>query len=438
MKKLSALLWPVMAALALRLLVVVWAGDGFPATADGTYFDTLAWRMAQGMGYSWAWADGTTTPVAHYPVGYPAFLAAIYRVMGHSVPLAGVVQALFGAAGVWALGAATRTAVNAQAASIAAWLLALHPALCLYTPALMSEGVSVAGLSIALWGLVRAQETRWGWAGLSVVMGALTLLRPQFLLFAPVFGALLATTLRARLVKAGLVTALTLLSCLPWTLRNCTQMHACAVVSVNGGWNLAIGAQTESGAWQAIGVPASCANVWDEAEKDACFGREARKAILNEPLGWLSKVPAKVSTTVDYMGAAPWYLHASNPQRFGDKAKWWWGAAETLMTRLMLAASLAALAWGPARRRLWHRVVVHGSALALAALPHAWAAYTAFAVASVWRGRSMLERALGAVVGLTMLTHAVFFGAGRYGLVLLPALAVGTARMVVDHRARAE
>ena len=66
-------------ALVARLAVVAWAGGRFPASGDGFYYDVLARRLAHGDGYTWLWPDGAVTNVAHYPVGYPAILAAAVR-----------------------------------------------------------------------------------------------------------------------------------------------------------------------------------------------------------------------------------------------------------------------------------------------------------------------------------------------------------------------
>ncbi len=423
-------LWPaVFAALLLRMAVTAWAHGRFPATADGVYFDTLALRMAQDLGYSWGWADGTVTSVAHYPVGYPAFLAGVYKLFGHSLSAVCGVQGLLGAVGVLGFGAAVSKGIGARSGRWVAWALALHPALWLYTPALMSEGVSVAWLGLCAWALVRASVSRKALLLLGIFLGLATLLRPQFLVFAPVFGWVSAAAVAwpARLLRAAVVTAIAVATCLPWTLRNCREMHSCALVSVNGGWNLAIGAQTDSGAWQGIDVPAPCANVWDEAAKDACFGREARAQIAAHPSAWLAKVPAKLATTLDYAGAAPWYLHASNAAQFGDGSKWWSGAIETFVTRILLALALFGVVQHCARS-VATRVGTAAAAFAFAAVPHAVFAFAVVAASQLQRSRSGLERAMGAVCLLTMLTHAVFFGAGRYGLVLLPGLALAAAR----------
>ena len=47
---------------------------------DAADYDGRAWRLATGEGY--VAPDGT--PTAFRPVGYPAFLATIYAVFGHS------------------------------------------------------------------------------------------------------------------------------------------------------------------------------------------------------------------------------------------------------------------------------------------------------------------------------------------------------------------
>ena len=56
-------------ALAARLAVVAWAWSRFPPVEDGHYYDVLAQRLAQGLGYTWLWPDGAVTYAAHYPGG---------------------------------------------------------------------------------------------------------------------------------------------------------------------------------------------------------------------------------------------------------------------------------------------------------------------------------------------------------------------------------
>jgi hypothetical protein len=423
-------------ALAARLAVVAWAWSRFPPVEDGHYYDVLARRLAQGLGYTWLWPDGAVTYAAHYPVGYPALVAIAYLVFGAVPGIAMLLNAAIGsgaACGAWWL--ASEGATSRWRPLGAGLAVALHPALVAYTPALMTEGVAAALVVLAAVAAARARRERRAWRWLvvaGVLAGIATLVRPQSILLAPVLGALAVVTdgaPRERAVRAAIVTAVALACVAPWTGRNCAQMHRCALVSVNGGWNLLIGAQTTNGSWDELRVPPECATVWDEAAKDACFEHAARATIVAAPVAWLARAPAKLATTFDYFGAAPWYLHASDPAAFGDDAKVTLGTFETLASRLLLVAALVACAMvaGP---NLAARRVLGAAGVIMAFLRHGWPAYLLLVAVTVLLGRRAwthgpLVVPFGAcVIAVTALVHAVFFGAGRYGVAVVPFVAV--------------
>jgi hypothetical protein len=197
-------------------------------------------------------------------------------------------------------------------------------------------------------------------------------------------------------------------------------MHSCALVSVNGGWNLLIGAQTESGAWEPLRPPPACSQVFDEAEKDSCFATHAGAEIMAHPLKWVRRAGAKWSATFDYFGAAPFYLQRSNPTLFGERAKWMLGGLETMVHRATLLLAVATLhrrglpllgKLGKRRRRI---------------------ARGAWFERALRAPRSSQERMLQAFAVATIaflaFVHGIFFGAGRYGLVLVP-VALGMAAL---------
>ncbi len=365
-----------------------------------------------------------------------------------SLSAAGVLAALLGAAAAAAMHRVTLATAGPRAALGAGLAVALDPALVFYTPALMTEGVTASLLALAAWAALGARQATSGrapsaatnakpgrapvFAALSgLVLGAATLVRPQSLLFAPFFGALAApggASLRARARDAVIATALALATCLPWTLRNCERMGRCTLVSFNGGWNLLIGATpSAAGTWAPLEVPESCRLVFDEAAKDACFGRVARERIAEAPLTWLSALPAKWSSTFDVPGAAPWYLHDSNPQAFPDGSKLALAAAEIVTARLALASCLLALGLAPGPRRGARAVI---AAIGLVGVTgafgaHAYLGYLALVAAAALFGASLVrDRPLPAlaavVVAGTALVHGAFFGAGRYALVVAP------------------
>jgi 4-amino-4-deoxy-L-arabinose transferase-like glycosyltransferase len=421
-------------ALAVRLAVVVWAHGRFPPAADGHYYDVLAHRLASGAGYTWLWPDGAVTTAALYPVGYPAMLALAYAVFGASPAVGMTANALLGALAAYA----THRVVDGH--GVARWrplgaslAVALHPALVPYAAAFMTEGVTASLLVVATAAAARARSASraWPWivaAGLT--LGLATLVRPQSLLVAPLLGTLAvppSAGVRLRLAWAALVTATALACVLPWTARNCARMHRCALVSVNGGWNLLIGTWTTNGAyeWDDRWVPPECGHVWDEAMKDACFERAARGAIARAPSAWLARAPRKIAVTFDYFGAAPWYLHESAPAAFDARAKTALAAVEVIACRLLLLGALVACGrWPGPRARTRRAFALLGAAAALTM--HGWLGYAAVVGCVALLGRRELARAplvvpcAAGVVLLTMLTHAAFFGAGRYGLVVVP------------------
>jgi 4-amino-4-deoxy-L-arabinose transferase-like glycosyltransferase len=419
--------------LVARWLVVAWAASIVPPAADGVYYDKLARRIADGHGYTWLWPDGVVTYASHYPVGYPAMIALGYFLFGPNPVIALLMNAIVGAAAPVATWSLVVRSSSRKLALLAGAFVALHPALVPYTAALMTEGVTTALVVVAAALAAHASQARapnrWLFA-VGVVMGIATLVRPQSLLLAPVFAALAArTTLRRCALAIALVTTTTLAVCAPWTLRNCARMGQCALVSVNGGWNLAIGTQTTTGGWRELAVPEACREVFQEAAKDACFGREARKAILEHPVQWLGRMPAKLRMTFDYFGAAPWYLHEANAQRFPERAKVALGAVETFVSRLLLAAALVSIlrfpVAGRSRATLARQALAIGGLVACVLVPGT-IAYLALATSIACLGWRELVRSPFVVPGTaivilaTAAVHAVFFGAGRYGLPVVP------------------
>lgn len=435
-----------------RLAVVGWAAGRIPPTADGTYYHVVAQRIAHGQGYTWLWPDGAVTYAAHYPVGYPGMIGLAYAVFGASPVVAMIVNAILG---TLAAGAAFdlvehagrvesgESSVRGKRLALAAGLaVGLHPALVPYTAALMTEGVAAAlvVVSAALAGRAcaagsNARAMRWA-IGAGLVMGLATLVRPQCVVISPVLGWLAVKAddaagakaeLRRRFGFAAVVTLASLLVCAPWTARNCARMDRCALVSVNGGWNLAIGTQTTSGGWHELKVPDECKEVFAEAAKDECFGAAAKREIAAQPGAWLARVPSKLRQTFDYFGAAPWYLHTANADAFPYRAKLALGSLETLVSRLLLAAALVAVMRLPGARVLARKIVCGVGLVACVLVPGA-IGYLACALAIALVGARMLERlpmivpATAALIVATAATHAVFFGAGRYGLVIVPML----------------
>ncbi|MBL8740252.1 MAG: glycosyltransferase family 39 protein [Myxococcales bacterium] len=445
MKKRSscrATLIVALVALASRLFVTAWAWGRIGPVADGVYYQIHAERMAAGLGYTWAWPDGTVTAAGHYPVGYPALVSVVYRVLGAAPGGAMLLNAALGTFGAVAIHRAALVTTSPRAALAAGLVFALHPGLVSYTPALMTEGVTAALIAVALWAATTLPESRRRWlalAALGAIVGAATLIRPQSLLLAPLFVWValpgISFARRGAWSAAALVAALAVV--LPWTARNCNAMGRCALVSVNGGWNLLIGTDAEAkGSWAPIKVPAECESELAEARKDLCFERAAWQRIGAEPLAWAALAPKKLSATFDYCGAGAWYLHEASPEDFGSKAKLVLGVLETFIQRALLA--LALIAAVRARERGWGWATpgrVRFAAVGFALVPWAWLGVLLFSALGLTLPASTAKPARVALglsamtTATTALIHVIFFGAGRYGLVIVPAMVLGAAAL---------
>lgn len=422
-------------AFVARAIAIAWAAGRFPPTGDGAYYHRVAQRIADGAGYTWVWPDGAVTYAAHYPVGFPAMVGGCYAMLGSSWTVAALPALLVGAGAAAAAADLARRTGGERAGWLAGIAVALHPALVAYAPALMTEGL-VGGL-LVIAAAVAARGGRFGVVAVGLLAGVATLTRPQVLLLAPVLGILVSgaraaeqRSKRGVLGDVAAVTAIALCTCLPWTLRNCMRMDSCTFVSANAGWNLLIGTEpTASGSWVPVeqaGMPERCREVFAEVAKDRCFLEAGVERVLAAPGRWLSAIPAKLAATFDYAGAAGWYLHASNAERFTGAHKYALGVAETVWQRSVLICCLVSLMVAGARQRA--RRVIALASLPFALMPQGWVAYVGLVFAAAARGpegwrEQPAALAAGAAVAATALVHAVFFGAGRYSLVCMPLMA---------------
>jgi hypothetical protein len=460
-------------AFVVRLVACIVAWSAVPPTADGKFYHVVAERIANGEGYTWLWPDGAVTFAAHYPIGYPALMSVPYGVFG---PVPGVVMLINALLGAIAVGAThalcrhtlqafrSRTAPesNGDYERVLRWsaggigvLLALSPTLVGYTPALMTEGAVAAFLALAaLFCLAPEQERRALRLSLVVMcLAAAVYLRPQSVLFAPVLGGLAAHgSLKSRVVSAVIVSLGCLVLVAPWTLRNCDKMERCVFVSANGGWNLLIGTFPEgNGAWVPLEgerVPDGCREVFQEAAKDKCFGQAGLDRIQEEPLSWLSLVPAKLRATLDFTAAASDHLAEAGAISLDQKKSL--AALEFVFQRLnYLLALLGAVtllatgtngapSWGlrlPELKRPLPALALGLGLLGFGGLG-AHLGWAVVVVVLALRPRNCLEVGVGygvfAVVS-TAVVHGAFFGAGRYALPLIvstaPLSALGLAAL---------
>jgi hypothetical protein len=447
------------AALAPRLWVAL-ACAGEPVW-DGHYYDFGARRIAGGAGYSDDRSVGGLLvwhPWCHYPVGYSAFLAGFYRLFGASHAVAGVANALVGAALAVVTWALARHGLSRARARAAGWIVALHPGLVLYAALVMSEPLAALLTLTAFWLAVRDPAPRRGLVVGALVLGVAALVRPQALFCAPFLACMPRDTAArgpgpaSRRAPASRATpawaawaaaacAIALVPVLPWTARNCRVMDGCALVSTNGGWNLAIGAfPRATGRFETLRSSDGCRDVTGQVEQDRCWLAYGIGQIRERPWRWLSLVPAKLGFTFDHESFAVEYLHEARPDAWPEERRVGLRDATTAFHRLLVAAAaLGCIAFPRTHGRRGAAPTAQAALLVVAAAlgavaltadaPTFWplALFSSIVPWLPWPGRPSFPPALQlgvALLATTVITHAVFFGEDRYHVVVTPVLAL--------------
>jgi 4-amino-4-deoxy-L-arabinose transferase-like glycosyltransferase len=415
---------------------------------DGHYYHFGATRIAAGLGYSDdIVVNGVRTwhPWCHYPVGYSAFLGLVYRIFGSGLLVAPVANAVVGTLLVVIVHRLALRATTVNRARIAAAITALHPGLIVYSAVLMSEILCVLLVLVAAW--IAARDLRWtSTLAAGVLFGLATLVRPSALLAAPLVALALPLPKLPSLYRGLVVTIVALLTISPWTYRNCTVMDGCALVSTNGGWNLAIGALTRTGRFVPLHASDGCPIVTGQVQQDRCWADVGASVIAKDPVHFLSLVPKKLAQTYDHESFAIEYLREADPASWPESRRIAGRALLTVFHQMLLVAAALGLVALPSPRRVGVAGTIAQSALLLAILGFAtYAAYSdahpfwllaaALPVLGLlpWPGAprvSPVERFLLGWIFVTTLTHAVFFGDDRYHLVVTPALAILAAAAV--------
>ncbi|MGC4095177.1 MAG: glycosyltransferase family 39 protein [Polyangiaceae bacterium] len=423
---------------------------------DGHYYHFGAERIAAGLGYSedgWAQGHLVWRPWVHYPVGYSALLGAAYKVLGSGIWVAPLLNAIFGTLLAGTTYVLARGALDRRRAGFAGILVALHPGLIAYSALVMTELFAALLLSAmgVLLLLFRGRPRGLAIAGL--VFGVAILVRPSSLLMAPLFALIEADgwwrSLRAMLI----VTVVGLLVVLPWTVRNCQRFDGCALVSTNGGWNLAIGAISETGRFQTLKASDGCAVVSGQVQQDRCWAEVGKRRILADPLRFIRLVPKKLAETFDHESFAFEYLHEADPVSWTESRRVAGRELASGFHRLLMvlaALGIVALPRGFQRDKpafvvqcalLLLTAVLAGHAFAGDTHPFHWLVLFVVAVGFLpLPGRPPMSRGMLFVLGsllCVVLTHALFFGEDRYHIVASPILCILAAAALRPARDKA-
>jgi 4-amino-4-deoxy-L-arabinose transferase-like glycosyltransferase len=239
---------PLIAILTIGLAVrlVLWAGAAGvePRIEDEREYLSLASRLVAYGEYGYR----TDTPTSLRPPLYPAFIAAVYRIVGtESLQAVRLVQALLSLVTCVLLFRLGRLAYSARAGIWAAGILAFYPTFLGYNNLILTEVVftlwAVAGVLAIVTALRRDNIPLLAAAGVSVALGALT--RSILFPFAPVLCGFLIAAWRGSLARRALAASVFAFSftgvIAPWADRNSRLEHTFVPIDCMGGRNFMMG-----------------------------------------------------------------------------------------------------------------------------------------------------------------------------------------------------
>jgi 4-amino-4-deoxy-L-arabinose transferase-like glycosyltransferase len=195
-------------------------------------------------------ASREVQPTSSYAPGLPLFVAGLYQLSGGvHLTFALVVLALLGAGAIPLTYLLGSRMAGPTAGLIGAAALAIYPALLQYQGLLLTEPLAAFLLSAALVTFLHAADrpSPWRWLGAGALLGALSLVRPEYLVVAVLLPLtwLVREGLRGRLRHSAALAGVSLLGTFlvlaPWTIRNAIVLDRAVPVSTGGGKALFIG-----------------------------------------------------------------------------------------------------------------------------------------------------------------------------------------------------
>ncbi len=233
-------------ALVLRLLWILY----YPTTlyAESNWYFNKASEIAQGYGY--VYDLETRKPTAAYPIGYPAFLALLFRLTGPDMLLAKLANVLLSVACVSLTYLLALRVFDRVTALFSALFLALLPGFIVYSSLVCSDVLFVTLMTlVAVLTLSHGtRDTRLPLTALltGLANGAMALTRSIGLALLPLWiwirWGVVSQQKRESWVRWVLtLTVGTSLVVVPWTLRNFVHFHRIIPLSTSGGVNVWIG-----------------------------------------------------------------------------------------------------------------------------------------------------------------------------------------------------
>lgn len=222
--------------------MILWIlfADGEPVS-DSTWYYEKGISIALGKGYT---IDGL--PTAYYPVGYPMFLGALFKIFGISI-LVGRIANIFLYLGILFLSYYISKSIfkSELVGKITLLILSVYPNFIFYSSILVTELLFLFLFLLGTYLLLISKNKSWILIPAGIVLGLMCLVKPQgFVLPVILVVSLFNNNKRTflyKLKKILLIYTFMVPILLPWVIRNYIVFDDFVFVSTNDGINLLMG-----------------------------------------------------------------------------------------------------------------------------------------------------------------------------------------------------
>lgn len=225
------------AALIIRLGFVYRFGS--TPVYDLLWNDAVGWNLASGNGFTASQVEPRVPGIYRTP-GYPAFLAAVYSLFGHSYFAVYASQALLDALSAVLIGLIALNYVTPRTAIISSGLYALYPYSIYFCGILHQDILLTFSILVALFLLtkaIRSDERLRRWLMVGIAVGFAALVKTNMLLFAIVPAITLfwgIPRVQKRREAMAMLSLAIVLVISPWVVRNYVVFHGFPPLSVGG------------------------------------------------------------------------------------------------------------------------------------------------------------------------------------------------------------
>ena len=274
-------------AFTIRIIWVLY----FPVhpVSDYLWYYERALSISGGMGYS-----VNNIPTAYWPIGYPAFLGAIFYLFNNSILAAQLANVLLDVASIFLIyKIALLLTSSKKIAGLSLLFFSLYLNHIAYCSLLSSEVLFLFLLLLAVYIFISNHNSVKSFVLFGLTIAAAVLVKPIIVLLPLVF---LALKFNKKIQYILITYSILLVALIPITVRNYNIYKEVFFVSLNSPVNLFIGNNPYSNGTYRYdeNVTGLIGNPTDEFTESKRAGEYAKKYILENPGKSLSLIPKKI------------------------------------------------------------------------------------------------------------------------------------------------